>query len=159
MTRRGRIPLAVALLSALLIVGCDREVLAVTVVRSGEQRIEPNERLRGALLLLGGQLAVAPGARIEGPLIVTSGTLTLAGEIADDVTLAGGTLHLTSGARIGGAVHYFDGALERHPDARVAGGILDERGSRLPARATIGLFGLGGVLATRFGTQRFAPAP
>jgi hypothetical protein len=138
---------AVVLLLAALGVG--RPVYAADCdsdkrVMGGSFVLEEGATLDSNLIVLGGNATLEAGTSVNCSVIVVGGNVDIAGQVAEDVVLFGGTTDLRSTAVIDGELVSIGGTVSREPGAEVRGGESQgfdfTRNRWLPFRTNIPFF-------------------
>ncbi len=100
----------------------DRRILRGDQTISGDNfTLRSNETLQGDLTVLGGNVTIEAGAIVEGQLNIVGGNADVAGTVAKDVNLVGGTIALRSSADVQGDVIKLGGTIRRDEGATVGG--------------------------------------
>jgi hypothetical protein len=113
-------------------------------VMGGNFVLEEGATLDSNLIVLGGNATLEPGTTVNCSVIVVGGNMEVAGRVAEDVVLFGGTTDLRSTAVIEGELVSIGGTVSREEGAQVRGGESQgfefDRGRWLPWRTNIPFF-------------------
>lgn len=111
-------------LALLALVACDDGVLELALVVGGALEVHEAAPRDGLLVVLDGELLVARGALLRGTVVVLGGQARIEGGIEGDVIGLAGSVRLGADAHVRGDLAVAS-ALERHPQARVDGTIME----------------------------------
>jgi hypothetical protein len=96
------------------------------VIWNKDYTLGENEVLNGDLVVLTGDVSLERNSYVEGSVVIWNGNAEVAGTIEGDLVVSGGDIHLLNEAVVKGqVVCSWKCELEREPDARVDGGVIE----------------------------------
>lgn len=102
------------------------------IVLGENYALHSGEVLDGNLAVLGGTAVIEADATVHGDVTVAGGVLTVDGRVTGNVSLMGGSVHLSDTAVVEGDLASFAGSIDRALGAEVHGDVFS--GLRTPSR-------------------------
>ncbi len=101
------------------------------VVFGGTYTLASGETLDGNLAVFGGTATIEQNSRVTGDIVLTGGALNVDGEVDKSISALGGSLFLNDHAIIHGDINMLGATIQRSPNARVDGKIVNSSNAPL----------------------------
>jgi hypothetical protein len=94
------------------------------IITGGIFTLRSGETLDGNLVIFGGVVTLEEGSRVNGDVVLMGGTLSIDGRVDGNVVGIGGSVSLGESANVRGDLTTIAAALNRDPEATVAGQVI-----------------------------------